>query len=67
MRDTVTLRDVYDAIGKLEEKVGRRIEKVEEKVNSLEEFKDRAIGIISIITVALSAVFSWLWKKILPE
>jgi len=69
MRDEVTLRDIYDAVGKLEEKMDKRmsclqtdiadrISKVEIRTDSLETFRDNMMGKIAIITVIATSVIS---------
>ena len=65
-KDQITLRDIYDAVGKLEEKIDKRISKGEERIESLESFRDRSLGIISIVSVIVGGVFTWIWKKVLP-
>lgn len=68
-RDEVTLRDIYDAVSKLEEKMDRRmgclqtdiadrISKVEIRTDSLESFRDNMMGKIAIITVIATSVVS---------
>jgi len=69
MREEVTLRDIYDAVGKLEEKMDKRmsglqvdiadrISKVEIRTDSLETFRDNMMGKIAIITVIATSVIS---------
>lgn len=63
-RDTVTLRDIYDVVDRLEKKMTMRIDKVDERVNILEDFKSKAAVLGSIGMVILSGVFSFIWKYI---
>jgi len=68
-RDDVTLRDIYDAVGKLEEKMDKRmgclqteisdrISKVEIRTDGLESFRDNMMGKVAIITVIATSVIS---------
>jgi len=67
--DDVTLRDIYDAVGKLEDKISRdmgglktevcdRISKVELRTDGLESWRDNMMGKIAIITVIATSVIS---------
>ena len=64
MKDSVTLRDIYGAISDLEEKLGKRFEHIEKRIDVLESFKERALGIMTVVSLALSGLFSFIWKKI---
>lgn len=61
--NTVSLRDIYEVVNRIEDKFNKRAEDLEKRVNALEDFKARTLGILSIITVVSSAVFSWAWNK----
>jgi len=62
--DTVSMRDIYDAVQRLEDKMGQRIEKVEADVDSLKGFQNKALGILSVISLFASAIASFIWDKI---
>lgn len=64
MKDSVTLRDIYSAISDLEEKLDKRFEHIEKRIDVLESFKERALGIMTVVSLALSGLFSFIWKKI---
>lgn len=66
-RDDVSLRDIYDAVGSLEEKLGKRIEKIENNVTTLQGFQNKALGIISVLSIFFSAVASFVWERISGE
>jgi hypothetical protein len=64
MSDKVSLRDVYNAVNSLEEKIGKRLDKIENRVDVLEDFKGRAIGMLSIFAIFSGAVSTWIWSKL---
>lgn len=66
-RDDVSLRDIYDAVGSLEEKMGKRIEKVETNVANLQGFQNKSLGVISVLSLFFSAIASFIWTKITGE
>jgi hypothetical protein len=63
--DKVTLRDVYQAIGSLEQKLDKRFERVESKVEILEDFRSKLIGVSLIIGAFAGTIASWVWAKII--
>lgn len=67
MRSSVSLRDIYEAVGRLEEKLDKRMTRNEDRLENLESFKDRSLGIISIASLIVGGVFTWIWKQVLPD
>jgi hypothetical protein len=63
-RDTVSLRDIYEAVERVEEKMTKRIEKVETDVNVLQGFQNRALGVVGVVSLFASAIASFIWEKI---
>jgi len=63
-RDNVSLRDIYEAVERVEEKMSKRIEKVECDVNDLQAFQNKALGLLSVVSLFASAIASFIWDKI---
>lgn len=63
-KDSISLRDVYEVVNRLESKMDERLSKVETKVDALEDFKSKTLGVLSIASFALSGLFTFIWKKI---
>ena len=63
-KDEVTLRDIYDAVSKLEDKMDKRyndrLSKIESRTDVLETFRDNMMGKIAIITVVATSAVSLL-------
>lgn len=60
----VTLKDIYEVVNRLEDKMDRRMCIAEEKIDVLESFKDDMAGKITLITGIFSLCFSLLWQWI---
>lgn len=60
----VTLKDIYEIVNRLEDKMDERLCSVEKRVDILEDFKSRILGIATIISVISGAVFSWFWERV---
>jgi len=60
----VTLRDIYEVVNRLEEKQDERLEKLENRVDTLENFRDRLLGIATVVGLFTGVVATWIWKKI---
>ena len=64
-RDSVSLRDIYEAVERVEDKMTKRIEKVESDVNVLQGFQNRALRVVGVISLFASAIASFIWDKII--
>lgn len=60
----VTLKDVYDAVHDLEDKIDKRVAVLEERVHSLEGFQNKAIGILGLLSFVISVSASFVWSKL---
>ena len=60
----ITQRDIYDAIERLEEKMDRKLEKMDGKIDSLENFRDKALGVLTIFSAFVSLGATFIWQKI---
>lgn len=58
------LKDIYSTVNGLRSEMNQRIDGVEKRVDILEDFRGKILGIASIIAIGASAIFSWLWEKI---
>jgi len=63
-KDSVSLRDIYNAVNSLEDKLSKKMDKFDERLNILEAFRDRALGIMTVFTLFFSALASYVWKKV---
>ena len=61
----VNLRDIYDIVERLENKVDKRIVVAENKIDKLESFNNKAIGVWLAITTIMSIASSWIVQKLL--
>ena len=67
MSDRVTLRDIYERFDRLEDKLDRRFIRLENKVELLETFRDRAYGMIAVVGTFSGIIASYIWKKIFRD
>ena len=67
-KQTVSQKDIYELViqrfDRLEDKMDDRFQEVEKRVDVLEDFKGKLLGIAVIIGVMASAVSSWVWNKL---
>ena len=54
MTDRVTLRDVYDAVGRLETKFDSRFDRIEARTSVLENFQAGLKGQIALVLFAIN-------------
>lgn len=72
--DRVTLRDVYEIMERVEAKVDKKVTSLEaslkeqgEKIDRLEAFSNRALGVLAVGSAFVSLAASWIWTRILGE
>jgi hypothetical protein len=67
----VTLKDVFEVVNRLEDKMDARLCLLETKVDTLESFRDNLLGKITLVTgvvvIFLNTFLDWLKKKVLNE
>lgn len=62
--DRVTLRDVYEVMNRIEAKFEKRLDSVEEDIEKIKSFQNKALGIMSVITIFASGASSFIWNKV---
>lgn len=58
------LKDTYAEIRALRAEMVQRFERIEERVDALEDFKSRMLGIAGILGAISSIAVNWIWEKI---
>ena len=58
------LKDTNLAVNRLEDKIDRRLCEIENRVDTLEDFKGRILGIGSIIAALFGVIGAWIWDKL---
>jgi hypothetical protein len=62
----ITIVDVYNIVNRLEDKMDKRLCIMEKKVDILEDFKGKVLGMSAIVSTIFGALVSWFfreWKK----
>jgi len=62
--DYELLIQINSVVNRIEDKYDRRLEAVEARVDSVEKFQNKAIGVLIIISAFLSPIASYFWEKI---
>lgn len=65
--DRVTLRDVYDALSRVEAKYDKRFEKIEQDIDQIKSFQNRMYGIAAVLSVFVSSAASYVWSKLITK
>lgn len=65
--DSVSLRDIYEAVNSLEQKMTKSLDKIDERVNKLESFRDKTLGMVAILTSFISLAINFIWEKVVGK
>lgn len=63
--NNVTLKDVYDAVNRLEDKFEKRIKPIETDVNELQKFQNRAMGVLTVFSTFIGLIATFVWNRII--
>lgn len=68
---SVTLRDVYEIMQRVEDKVDKKIAELEDKIEKqslkidrLEAFNNRTLGVLAVGSAFVSLIATFIWNKI---
>lgn len=64
---TVTLKDIYEVVERLEAKMETRLCSSEKRINVLENYKAQLVGIWLTITAIISIGGSWLGQMLFKK
>lgn len=65
MADKISLKDVYEIVNRVEDKMDAQLADHNKRIDSLENNQAKAFGVLSVITVFVSAGASYLWDRLL--
>lgn len=63
-KDTVTLRDVYAVMQRVEDKMDKRFEETDGRIDKIEGFQNKLMGIASILSVLFASGISFIYNKL---
>lgn len=67
MTKNITLKDIYEVVNRLEDKMDVRIADIEKRVDILEDFKGGVLGMAAVISAIVGIVGNWVWRKVTKE
>ena len=63
----VTLNDIYAVMNRLEDKMDARVSEIEKRVDILEDFRSKLLGMSALVAALTGTLTAWIWKKIAGE
>jgi len=60
----ISLRDVYEIVYRLEDKLDKRMCHIEDRVDNLEDFKSRILGVTAFVSAFVGSIAAWTWNRI---
>lgn len=64
IKETITQKDIFDAITSLRLEIMTEIKDVKGRVDVLEDFRSYVLGGFAIVTVFIGGFATWVWSKI---
>ena len=64
-RDAITLKDVYQIVERLEDKIDKRLSDMEARQERLEGFNNKALGVLSVVSIFINLAANWVWNKVI--
>lgn len=62
--ERVTLRDIYEIVNRLEEKMDDKIALIDDRVGAIESFQNKILGIGAVLSAILGMGGAWFWTKL---
>lgn len=63
-QSNVTLRDIYEVVERLENKMDQRIKELENDVEQIKDNQNKALGVVAVLSLFFSAAATWMWNKL---
>ena len=63
-KGTITVKDVYDVVNRLEDKMDKKFEDHEGRLNKLEDVGSRILAVWGVISFVATALFTWAWNRL---
>ena len=58
------LKDIYNIVDRLEQKMDKRLCEVEKRTDILEEKQSKILGAVSIIALFVGGAVTWFWETV---
>ena len=58
------LRDIYNIVDRLENKMDKRLCSLENRTDKIEDIQARMLGAVSIMALFVGGAVTWVWQKI---
>lgn len=64
MPKQVSLKDVYEVVNRVEDKMDTRLCADEKRIDLLEDFRGYILGALGIISIFVAGFSAWVWEKL---
>ena len=61
------LKDTHEIVSNLRKENNERMKTIEERIDVLEDYKGKIVGMVSIISILVSGGVAWVWKRVVGE
>ena len=67
MNERVTLKDVYDVVNRLQDKIEGRVAGIEKDVDELKSFHQKLIGMATLAAGFVSLLTTFIWNRVMGD
>jgi len=60
----VSVADVYEIVERIERKLDKRVDGIEERLYNAEGFINRARGVLIVLGIFTASIGAWVWQKV---
>lgn len=60
----ISLKDIYEVVNRLEDKMDKRLHDVECRVDKMEDLQAKIVGGIGVVGLFVGGLITWAWERI---
>lgn len=65
--EQVSLRDIYQAVNRIEDKFDKRLDEMDKEIANVKSFQNKTLGVLTAVSIFIGGLSSFVWDKILGK
>lgn len=63
----MSLRDIYQAVNRIEDKFDKRLDEMDKEIANVKSFQNKTLGVLTAVSIFIGGLSSFVWDKILGK